>query len=63
LENGNPAIRAGYGFGWTIAGYYRYGSKINRGNKSLVLSWEDIDNKVKNFIEQLGPSGYLDDGP
>ena len=45
-------ISAGYGFGM----------KINHGGIASI-SQEFIYDAAKNFIEQLGPSGYLDDGP
>ena len=45
----------------TSAGY-GCGMKINRGDISSI-SQVEIYNMAKDFIEQLGPSEYLDDGP
>ena len=72
---GNPAIRTGYGFGMNRAGYVRpgrgawilailYRFTMRKHRKTLQpFSREEIYNATKDFVEQLGPSGYLDDGP
>jgi hypothetical protein len=56
-------ISAGYGFSTTRM---LYGSSTRR-NKGATLpspfSRVENYNAAKNFVEQLGPSGYLDDGP
>jgi len=68
-------ISAGYGFGMTrnmvfsrrdprawIPSIFRF--KMRRYRRTLPpYSQEEIYNAAKDFIEQLGPSGYLDDGP
>ena len=54
-------ISAGYGFSSTRMGFKGKGSKRS-GGVLPPISEEDIYNAAKDFIEQLGPSGYLDDG-
>ena len=48
----SDGISAGYGFGMKL-----HGAEISS------ISREDIYNAAKDFIEQLGTSGYLDDEP
>ena len=52
-------ISAGYGFSSTRMGFKSKGN----GGALPPISQEEIYNAAKDFIEQLGPSGYLDDGP
>ena len=58
-------ISAGYGFSSIRMGFRRKGSKGSKGNDGTLppISEEEMYNAAKDFIEQLGPSGYLDDGP
>jgi len=69
-------ISAGYGFGmqrgmafsrpnrgtWIPTILYRFTMRKHR-RTSPPISREAIYNAAKDFIEQLGPSVYLDDGP
>ena len=55
-------ISAGYGFSSIRMGFRSKGSKRSGGTLPPI-SEEEIYNAAKDFIEQLGPSGYLDDGP
>ena len=68
-------VSAGYGFSiGRVMAFSRndlsaripvlYRLKMRRHRKTLPpMSQEEIYNAAKDFIEQLGPSGYLDDGP
>jgi hypothetical protein len=56
-------ISAGHGFSLSKR---LYGSSTRRGKGTalpLPNSREENYNAAKNFVEQLGPSGYLDDEP
>jgi hypothetical protein len=69
-------ISAGYGFsivrgmafnrsdrgGWISTLCKRFTMRKNL-RALQPMSREEIYNAAKDFIEQLGPSGYLDDGP
>lgn len=54
-------ISAGYGFSSIRMGFRSKGNKRSGGTLPPI-SKDEMYNAAKDFIEQLGPSGYLDDG-
>jgi hypothetical protein len=55
-----------FGFIRSITAYRKrsvFGFSSKRNAEITPINRTEIYNAVKEFVEQLGPSGYLDDGP